>query len=374
MQGKTIIILSPQDWGTMFLSKHHYAVELAKMGNKVYYINPPKDFHWNPFQTIDIGESGYKDLWIVNHHLNCPYWLKFKAITVFHFMMKFHIQKLEKKIGKADIIWSFELGNLYPLTYFSNTSKKLFFPADEPRDSQAIYAANGADLIVSITREILAKYDSYPATKLLVNHGVASFFFENHDKKVRSDARTKIGLSGNFFRKDLDRPVLLKIIRENSDIIFEFWGAYKIEQSNVSGATDNDTQVFINSLRELPNVKMHGPVQPKQLAKELKQMDAFLICYDIQKDQSSGTNYHKIMEYLATGKVIVSNNVSTYGGTGLLEMTDERDTNEKLPALFRNVISNLSLHNSSDMQMKRISFAKKNLYESIIQNQIIGKI
>ena len=41
-------------------------------------------------------------------------------------------------------------------------------------------------------------------------------------------------------------------------------------------------------------------------------MDAFLICYDVEKDQSKGTNYHKVMEYLAYGRPIVSNYVSRY--------------------------------------------------------------
>jgi hypothetical protein len=41
-------------------------------------------------------------------------------------------------------------------------------------------------------------------------------------------------------------------------------------------------------------------------------MDAFLICYDVEKDQSKGTNYHKVMEYLAYGRPIVSNTISMY--------------------------------------------------------------
>jgi len=38
---KTIFILSPQPWGKMHISKHHYAIELAKKGNLIYYFNPP---------------------------------------------------------------------------------------------------------------------------------------------------------------------------------------------------------------------------------------------------------------------------------------------------------------------------------------------
>jgi hypothetical protein len=69
-------------------------------------------------------------------------------------------------------------------------------------------------------------------------------------------------------------------------------------------------------------------------------MDAFLICYDIEKDQSGGTNYHKIMEYMCTGKVIIGNNITTYKNKPeLVQMVNERDNNRELPALFDHVIS-----------------------------------
>ena len=98
MRAKTIIILSPQNWGTMFLSKHHYAVELAKLGNKVYFINPPKDFRFNIKTIINIEPEGsVENLFIVEHRLNFPYLLKFKAIEIFHYLIKFHINKLVKK-------------------------------------------------------------------------------------------------------------------------------------------------------------------------------------------------------------------------------------------------------------------------------------
>ena len=64
-------------------------------------------------------------------------------------------------------------------------------------------------------------------------------------------------------------------------------------------------------------------------------MDAFLICYDVLKDQSKGTNYHKVLEYVSTGKIIVANNISTYENEpALVQMVKERDSNDKLPVLL----------------------------------------
>jgi hypothetical protein len=41
LKNKTILVISPNNWGTMHISKHHYAIELARLGNSVYFLNPP---------------------------------------------------------------------------------------------------------------------------------------------------------------------------------------------------------------------------------------------------------------------------------------------------------------------------------------------
>jgi hypothetical protein len=105
-------------------------------------------------------------------------------------------------------------------------------------------------------------------------------------------------------------------------------------------------------------------LRPSILAKRLNRMDAFLICYDVEKDQSKGTNYHKVMEYLSTGKVIISNNITTYQEMpGLISMVSERQHNNNLPILFREVISNLDKYNSPVAMKQRKEFAAENTYE-----------
>jgi len=141
-------------------------------------------------------------------------------------------------------------------------------------------------------------------------------------------------------RTDLDVGCLIKIITENPEVIFEFWGTYEAKQSNIGGGSDKEVEQFISQLQQARNVVLHGPVHPKQLAVEFQRMNAFLICYDIQKDQSRGTNYHKVMEYLSTGQVVISNNITTYSSLpNLLEMTVSRTDNNELPALLKKLFA-----------------------------------
>jgi hypothetical protein len=361
LKNKTILILSPQSWGTMFLSKHHYAVALANLGNTVYFLNPPAE----NLDTENIqvrNNSGIHNLLIIDHRLKFPYNLKFHAAFLFRSLMKAHVNAVLKKINKpVDLIWSFDLGNLYPLTFFKNVVK-VFHPVDEPLNQTALDAAKGCDIIFSVTKEILNKYSSINVPGYFINHGVADHFLAEM-KVPANDSGIHVGIAGNFTRPDIDRTTLLQIIKQNPDILFECWGSYEAAQSNLGGSSDVLLAEFIHSLRSLKNVLLHGPVLSVTLAREFKRMDAFLICYDITKDQSGGTNYHKILEYASTGKVIVSNNVTTYQQEpGILEMITSRTNNGELPGLFKKVIQNLDQYNSQENQKRRVAFATDNTY------------
>ena len=73
-------------------------------------------------------------------------------------------------------------------------------------------------------------------------------------------------------------------------------------------------------------------------------------------------------EYLSTGKVIVSNNVTAYAGQpGLIVMPEERMHNKKLPGLFTDVIRDLSFYNSKEKQEIRKQFAYQNKYSNHIK-------
>jgi hypothetical protein len=369
LKNKTILILSPQAWGKMFVSKHHYAIELAKRGNRVYFLNPPNQSGANPTESIEIKPSDvHSDLFLIEHKLFFPYQLKFKLLPVFQWLMRFHIKHLLKKIGKpVDIVWSFDLGHLYPFNFFDKHSYKIFHPVDEPLTVPAILAAKGADVVFSVTNEILSKYEQYNVPRYFINHGVTSDFLTGAiTEKINQPIL--IGFSGNLLRNDIDREVLLQIVEDNQQCIFNFWGSYTTEQSNIGGIADDLTVQFINKLQAMRNVVLYGVIPSHELARAINKMDVFLICYDVLRDQSKGTNYHKVMEYLATGKVIISNNITTYNNrSDLVQMVEERDTNVKLPLLFSSIISNLAVHITKDLSLVRKEFASLNTYNNQIE-------
>lgn len=383
LQGKRILILSPQNWGKMFVSKHHYAIELARRGNTVYFLDPPEQGNSNlgePVRvtampgTTPVHHSGMQpdagNLYLVRHKLWFPYILKFHALPLFHAGMRRHLKKVLKAIGEPiDIVWSFDLGNLYPLKYFPRVPLKIFHPVDEPLNPAAFESARGADVIFSVTTEILDKYKQFGLPAYFINHGVGTDFLPPDGTAARRrPGPVRIGFSGNLLRNDIDRPTFLQIVRENPAVQFECWGSYKDGESNIGGVTNDETRQFIAGLQSSSNVVLHGPVPSDRLAKEIHGMDGFLICYDIKKDQSAGTNYHKVMEYMSTGKVIVSNNITTYRHRpDLVQMIPGREDNQELPALFRRVAAECDEFNSPELISKRIAFARDNTYQRQVQ-------
>ena len=213
LKNKTIFIISQQGWSDgIFISKHHYAIELAKRGNKVYFMGGPSNRNFFKTGKIKIKKTQFENLNVIEHELFYPLLIKFKLPWLHYILITKHVNNILKKSGtRPDVIWSFDLSNTIPLEAFPKAAFKLFMPVDEPSDPVAFKAAKSAQAIFSVTDEIIYKYKNFQVPKLCINHGVADFFI-NVNPEERIHTPPVVGLSGNFLRPDIDWPVLLKII------------------------------------------------------------------------------------------------------------------------------------------------------------------
>ncbi len=74
----------------------------------------------------------------------------------------------------------------------------------------------------------------------------------------------------------------MQIVHENPGVLFHFFGIHAIAQSNIGAAVDTETHLVYQPAAGYGNVKMHGVLNTVDLANALNQMDALLICYDMQ--------------------------------------------------------------------------------------------
>lgn len=361
-KGKVIVVISQQDWGKMFISKHHYAVELARMGNEVYFLNSPDKSGGLRRGDVVIESTEHVNLKVLRHSLSYPYIIKHKARSIHNILQKKHVKRIIDAIGKpVDIVWSFDFTDTIPMKAFPKSVYKIFMPVDEPKLSAGMKSLTVSDVILSVTAEILDRY-KFDIPKFFVNHGVSSRFLAE-EVVAKNGEPIQVGLSGNFLRKDIDWPTLITIIEQHKNVVFNFWGSVDVKKANLADVNIKANSEYLEKIKTLENVKVHGMVSPDVLAESLKKVDCFLICYDVQKDYSSGTNYHKVLEYMATGKVIVSNNITTYNNKPeLILMTSDRNSNKELPGIFADVINNLPKHNSKEKQQVRVSYAREHTY------------
>jgi len=360
--GKKAIVVSPQSWGKMFISKHHYAVELSKLGYEVFFVNPPNENKLGGLPQIKIEATEYKNLVTVNHTLFFSNYLKFHLPFLHHILIFIQRWLLLKKIGKPDLILSFDLTNNFPLKGLE--CKKIFFAADEPRAEQNFVSARNADLIVSVSQHILDLYEKYyPKTKkLLINHGLSEEFLNIPKDLPKKYDGINIGLSGNFLFNDIDYPILLQIVEEYPEVKFHFYGNHSTE-SNIGADSSQRNIEYLTQIIRNSNCIFHGILGKRELALELNQMDGFLICYDPQKGQSSGSNSHKILEFLSTGKVIFSSNFSFYEGTDLFVINSSNEDNSVLVKFLHEKISDIDELNNEHIREARRLFSLENSYD-----------
>jgi hypothetical protein len=117
---------------------------------------------------------------------------------------------------------------------------------------------------------------------------------------------------------------------------------------------------LIEWLKAQPNVYLIGPVHATKLTSYLREYEVFLLCYTAEHNKEELANPHKILEYLSTGKVVVSSYIDEYKNKEeLLEMANHRS---ELPDIFNRVIRNLAFYNGANKSTTRIQFARENTY------------
>ncbi|MBL4708839.1 MAG: hypothetical protein JKY48_10425 [Flavobacteriales bacterium] len=340
----------------MFLSKHHYAITLAERGNTVYFINPPL----NRFKKLEVNNSFvHENLFIVSYGFFGIQNIRFHSPFIYKILNKFNLLRLKRKLSfQPDIVWNFDFYGYCDNSEFKKSLKishQVDFIPEEFKKN-----VTGADVLFSVAKEILEDLAEPNVPSFLVNHGIHEEFFNLDTLPIAENGKVKLGYVGNLLRSSVHYSLLTQLIKQNPEVEFVLIGNY--EPSNIGGANNPEGLAFVNQARQYENVVLTGVLNKQELSKKMQEMDLFLIAYVKEGDSCRGTNYHKVMEYLATGKVIVSNFVSAYENQDLLEMIDRDDNEEEIISLFNRVVNNLDKYNASEEMDKRIAFAKDNLY------------
>lgn len=372
LNGKVILLVSSEVWSKIHRSKHHYAMTLAELGNEVFFLNPVA-FNLKKGE-VRIEPSGVNDnLHIVTYRPFFPWIIKFHLKWLYRVLIRIQIGKILKKIGKRiDIVWDMSCSYLYNDLSIFRAGVKIFHPVDRIGPD---VSRKKADIFFSVSPLIISNYKAEGVPKYLINHGL-SLAFEPvaSESFLKVDYRTKkiqVGYIGTLLIPSFDRELFKKIVLDHSQIDFVLIGPYGNEYTGVKNEYSEDDIQFIDFLKKSPNIVLKGILSSDEIAGEINKYDAFLLCYKNHEHYQSD-NSHKILEYLSTGKVIISNEILFYKDSGLIEFAT-RET--PLDVVFNKVINNIDYYNSEELAIRRKAFARSNSYVIHVKRieELLGK-
>ena len=343
---KKILIISSEHWDHHFLSKHHLSIALARLGNTVYFLNPPG----NKNECISLAKYPrlflitYKPL-IIGLHL-----LPRSLATWFSKRDANRVKKIAEV--DFDIVWTFDPFRFQDIRIF-NAHWTLYHVADIHRAKHEDRLADSVQLILGPSSELLRRFDAVKS--VCIGHMVNEDFVNRvPNTTVRTSARIQIGYVGNLLSRFLDYPLLVKSVLQNPQCEFTFIGDEKDIRGNQ----------FWQQLIKLEYVHFEGTLPYHELAKHFDRFDMFWCCYDTEKFFREASNSHKILEYLATGKPVISTRLAYYlDKEDILYMPIK---NNQLPELIKKVASSIREYDNAESQVKRVRFVREQTYERVL--------
>ncbi|MEP0984472.1 glycosyltransferase [Ekhidna sp.] len=345
---KSILLVSPEPWSHLFVSKHHYAIFLAKKGYRVHFLNPPTSSGYK------ISNTEYENLRVLDYsgflkglHLLPSKIRKKQQRNVF--------KRLEKLAGVSfDIIWSFDNSVFYDFDALP-VAIRISHIVDLNQHFQTSRAAKSADFCFGVTSEIVELLSQFNSRTYKIGHGLSVPEKALSQVTLPGDGIVKALYAGNLAMKHLDWKILLEASRKNKRTDFVFIGSGKDVFDDY-----NETHVWKREIIKEPNVFFLQPVSSGEIHSYLRDADVLLVAYQ-QKHHRDQTNSHKILEYLYSGNPIVATYTAVYEGKDLLNMVEE---NSNWPDLFEKIIQNLNEYQDSELRRKRISYALNNTYKA----------
>jgi hypothetical protein len=159
----------------------------------------------------------------------------------------------------------------------------------------------------------------------------------------------------------IDFELMQQVVEQNNTVEFHFIGPYENTGNPLGMSSNSQSDLFVAFLKKQSNVKLYSAMKSSEVAQKLKEFDGFILCYK-QSRYFSNDNSHKILEYLSTGKVIISTHITHYRNKDFLVISP-KENNEIFLTLFKEVINNIDAYNTQELAVKRIAYALDNTYE-----------
>lgn len=340
---KNILIVSPEPWDDLFVSKHHYATHLAKMGNSVYFLGPPTN-------QSKVKASSFKGVWNIEYR-GFPKGIRFYLPILRKYFIKQKFEELQKLCGvEFDIIWSFDNSVFFDFSALPMNVYSISHIVDWNQDFEFASAARTANLCLASSSYILSKQRKYNSNTYFIQHGFLLSPYNSSEQSLPGKNKTKAFYAGNLSIPYIDWNLLHNLVESHHEVDFCFAGK------------GNDLKAFKN-LQTFSNVYYLGVLNAADLHARLSMADILLLVYQADKYPEQLANPHKLMQYFGVGKCIVSTWTEEYMALASEHILMMASNREDYLTKFKVALQSLETLNNMENQALRKGFALDNTYE-----------
>ncbi len=350
LEGKEIWIISPESWGVSLFSKHYYALELAKRGNSVLFIQPGPAY-----------EKPHENITLVHDNSYIKGTNKLPAF-ISRYIHRQQMQNIMRQYQSTpDVVWIFDDSRRMYLDVF-RPAKIIYHLMDKHAAKHLESSAASADLCIGVTQGIVNSLTEYNGNSIHIPHGYVDYA-PTGIKRPSVNEKNTVAFVGNLLLPFLHWPSIFETIEKNSDTHFFFIGSFN--GGNLNPNTPVKPYAHITYLKKIPNVTLVGELAPPDVQSFLNQCDLLFYSIYFPKNYGPVEDAHKILTYLGTGKPIVGTSLSAYQHTKDLIYFAESEGH--LHSRVAEVLRDKQKLSTAELIEKRRGFALNHLYSEHIK-------
>lgn len=347
LRNKTILIISPEAWSHIFVSKHHYAQELAKQ-NRVVFLNPPI--------TDKIISAKHGDVTVVDYYSFVKGY-RFLPKIIRKALLKRFVLQLEKKLRLTfDMIWSFDNSVFFDLDAFPE-KLTISHIVDINQDFNTAQASGSADICLGVVDAITQRHLQFNKNAFTLAHGVN---IDTPTDKIKIELPGKNQIKavyvGNMSMPFIDWNILAELAKINTDKV-----DFILIGSDHELANKNHPEVY-----GLENVYQIQKIAATEVLNYLTAADILLLLYSPEFYMNYASP-HKFLEYLLSGKVIASMYIAEYAQLAKEELILMVNEDFSMQEIFAKAVEENERLNDQNLILKRKNFAKARSYEKRVE-------
>jgi len=341
LKGKRILLISPEPWAGLHMSKHHLSQALAKAGNSVHFLDPPSALA----KDIEVERAGGVNV------IRYKHWLR-GVNALPRSLHMWYYRRLINRIaartgGPFDILWCFDTSRMQ--WFPDGLGYKLLHLADY----DILYTGQGlirtANIILTTARVVKDHVEHLTKAPVInVGHALDDRWMTGIDALTERhvDHVKEVVFMGQLATKYNDWEGFLEIVKRHPELHFRFIGPFEAALPEPA----------FHALRGLPNVAFLGLKSKDELIPMVRGADLLFFGFRSGIHSKERANPHKVLEYLSTGNVIVGSYTMEYVDRPYL-MTTAPEGGD-LAEAFDHALSTFAELELPEKRSQRIAIAK----------------